>query len=131
MTDVSRMDKNQLQSRRAGLLDRYREFKSRNLSLDMTRGKPCPEQLDLALHMLTGVTAQNYRAADGTAEKRAITVGVTDYQSTEVTSGLSEGEQVIVSLATVTASETSQQQQPQGGMMIPGMSGPGGPPPGG
>ena len=71
---------------------------------------------------------------DGTTEKRAITTGITDYQFTEVTEGLSEGEQVLVSLGTVSESETNQ-QQPQGGMMIPGMmdgGGPsGGPPSGG
>jgi DNA-binding transcriptional MocR family regulator len=35
------------------------------LSLDMTRGKPCPEQLDLANGLLT-VLGSDYRAADGT-----------------------------------------------------------------
>jgi hypothetical protein len=33
---------------------------------------------------------------DGTIEDRAITTGITDYVNTEVTGGLSEGEQVIV-----------------------------------
>jgi HlyD family secretion protein len=67
---------------------------------------------------------------DGTTEKRAITTGITDYQFTEVTEGLSEGEQVLISGAITTASESTsaEQQQPGGGMMIPGM---GGGPPGG
>lgn len=68
---------------------------------------------------------------DGTTEKRAITTGITDYQFTEVTEGLSEGEQVLVSRGT-TSESTTTQQQPSGGMMpIPGMGGPPGPPPGG
>jgi RND family efflux transporter MFP subunit len=71
---------------------------------------------------------------DGTTEKRAITTGLTDYQYTEVTEGLDEGEQVLVSQWT--ASETTTDEQPQGGMMpMPGMGGgeppAGGPPPGG
>jgi RND family efflux transporter MFP subunit len=60
---------------------------------------------------------------DGTTEKRAITTGITDYQFTEVTEGLSEGEQVLVSQGT-TSESTTTQQQPQGGIMIPGMGGP-------
>jgi RND family efflux transporter MFP subunit len=70
---------------------------------------------------------------DGTTEKRAIKTGITDYQFTEVTEGLSEGEQVLVSLGTTSASTTTQQQPQGGGIMIPGIGGgpSGGPPPGG
>ena len=32
---------------------RYNELKSRNLTLDMTRGKPSPDQLDIANEMPT------------------------------------------------------------------------------
>jgi len=44
---------------------RYAKFSDARLSLDMTRGKPCPEQLDLANGLLT-VLGSDYRAADGT-----------------------------------------------------------------
>jgi RND family efflux transporter MFP subunit len=67
---------------------------------------------------------------DGTIEKRAITTGITDYQFTEVKEGLSEGEQILVSLGT-TSESTQNEQQPGGMMPMPGMSGPPGPPPGG
>ncbi len=67
-------------------------------------------------------------SATGTTEKRAITTGITDYQYTEVTEGLSEGEKVVVSQSAKTTTTTTQQQQP-GGIMIPGMGG--GSPPGG
>jgi RND family efflux transporter MFP subunit len=72
---------------------------------------------------------------DGTTEKRAITTGITDYQFTEVTEGLSEGEQVLTSRGTTTsASTTTQAQSQSSSLMIPGMSS-GGPasggPPGG
>jgi aspartate/methionine/tyrosine aminotransferase len=45
---------------------RYRDYQSRHISLDMTRGKPCPAQLDLALGMLEGAGGRLYRAQDGT-----------------------------------------------------------------
>jgi hypothetical protein len=67
---------------------------------------------------------------DGTTEKRAITTGITDYQFTEVTEGLSEGEQVLVSQGTTNKSTTTQQQPPGGMMPMPGVGGPP-PPPGG
>lgn len=66
MPDFTKMDNTERETHRAELLDQYREFKARNLSLDMTRGKPCAEQLDLASEMLDCVNADNCRSADGT-----------------------------------------------------------------
>ena len=57
---------------------------------------------------------------DGTIEERAITTGLTDYVNTEVTDGLSEGEQVVVPQGTTVTTSTTQ-QGPPGGMFIPGM----------
>jgi aspartate/methionine/tyrosine aminotransferase len=45
---------------------RFDELKRRKLVLDMTRGKPCPEQLDLANGLLTILGAADYIASDGT-----------------------------------------------------------------
>jgi DNA-binding transcriptional MocR family regulator len=45
---------------------RYQEFKSKGLKLDMTRGKPSAEQLDLADGLLTNLSPLDYKAADGT-----------------------------------------------------------------
>ena len=67
---------------------------------------------------ITGEGGQNYVqvvSPSGTTEKRAIQTGITDYQYTEVTSGLSEGEKVMVPQGTATKSTTSQ-QGPQGGI---------------
>ncbi|MGB1239175.1 MAG: aminotransferase class I/II-fold pyridoxal phosphate-dependent enzyme, partial [Pseudomonadales bacterium] len=47
------------------LEQRYREFQAMNLSLDMTRGKPCSEQLDLAGDMLNIISADEYKSVDG------------------------------------------------------------------
>jgi HlyD family secretion protein len=50
----------------------------------------------------------------GATEQRAIQIGISNWQYTEVTEGLSEGEKVLVS-GTSTTSTTSQQQRPSGG----------------
>ena len=47
------------------LQGRFEGFKGANLALDLTRGKPAPEQLDLA-NELDGWLQGDYRAADGT-----------------------------------------------------------------
>ena len=46
--------------------DRYQQFKSLGLKLDMTRGKPSSEQLDLASGLLTNLGPSDYKAVDGT-----------------------------------------------------------------
>ncbi len=59
-------------------------------------------------------------SSDGVVEDRLIKTGITDYEYTEVTEGLSEGEQIIVPKGTTTSTSTSSQQR-AGGMRIPGM----------
>lgn len=63
MSSFSSMDRAALLRHAEPLRARYDAIKARNLSLDMTRGKPCPEQLDLSLGMLE---LRDYRTADGT-----------------------------------------------------------------
>ena len=75
MTEFKLMEKSELLQTREALLERYRQFQSRNMSLDMTRGKPCSEQLDLAVAMLeegigdqylsAGTDCRNYGGLDG------------------------------------------------------------------
>ena len=59
---------------------------------------------------------------DGAIEERVIQTGISDWQYTEVTDGLSEGEQVVVLQGTTTTPSTSQ-EGPSGGIRIPGMGG--------
>ncbi|MES2171442.1 MAG: aminotransferase class I/II-fold pyridoxal phosphate-dependent enzyme [Actinomycetota bacterium] len=65
------------------LEEQYAELKARALSLDLTRGKPSPAQLDLSNALLalpgvddyrdgTGTDLRNYGGADGLPELRAI-----------------------------------------------------------
>ncbi len=62
MSDFNHLSIGQLQQIKDDLLERYRKFKSRGISLDITRGKPCPEQLDLAGEMLDIINSSNYLA---------------------------------------------------------------------
>ncbi len=57
----------------------------------------------------------------GTTEDRTIQTGISNYQYTEVSGGLSEGEQVVVPKGTATTTTSSQGQRPGG--FIPGVGG--------
>lgn len=69
-TQLSDSDKNQLE---AELKQQYESFAAQNLDLDMTRGKPSPQQLDLANALLVldtfkdsaGTDCRNYGGLDG------------------------------------------------------------------
>lgn len=43
----------------------YRAFSARGLNLDITRGKPAPEQLDLSADLLTNVTGDDFASPSG------------------------------------------------------------------
>jgi DNA-binding transcriptional MocR family regulator len=66
MPDFTSLSNPELKKLKENLLAQYREFKSRGLNLDITRGKPCSEQLDLALDMLDCVNSKNYLTEEGT-----------------------------------------------------------------
>lgn len=56
-----------LEERAAELRAQYEDYRARGLKLDMSRGKPGPEQLDLTMGLLECVNARDgYRAAGGT-----------------------------------------------------------------
>ncbi|MGD8963430.1 MAG: aminotransferase class I/II-fold pyridoxal phosphate-dependent enzyme [Desulfobacterales bacterium] len=65
MTDFTKLNDQDRRRIKEELQQRYQDFKSRRMALDMTRGKPCPEQLDLALGMLEGDTGKAYRTENG------------------------------------------------------------------
>ena len=64
------------------LQEAYEQLKSLNLNLDITRGKPCSEQLDLSIELdgilagnyisQQGIDCRNYGGLDGLVEARSI-----------------------------------------------------------
>lgn len=78
---------------------RYEAYKSRNLKLDMSRGKPCPEQLDLSMGMLDvlssregltsadGTDIRNYGGLDGIPEAKALFAQVLGVDPREIIVG--------------------------------------------
>lgn len=66
MSDFKQLDAAALKAIQSKLQQRYNEFKAKNLKLDMTRGKPSSEQLDLSLGMIDILSQKDYKADDGT-----------------------------------------------------------------
>jgi len=65
MPDVKALSPAQRREARESLAARYRDFQTLKMNLDMTRGKPCPEQLDLSVGLLDGLSRAEYKASDG------------------------------------------------------------------
>ena len=62
---IETADQAQLKSAEATLSARYAELQARGLSLDMTRGKPSPDQLSLS-DAMESILNGNFKADDGT-----------------------------------------------------------------
>lgn len=63
--DLTRLDREQLTERGEELRKEYDALRERGLSLDLTRGKPSPAQLDLSAPLLSLPGEGDFRAADG------------------------------------------------------------------
>jgi len=82
--NYAQMTKEQLMDEEKRLKEKYEEYKARGLSLDMSRGKPDTNQLDLSIAMLdiltgkeaclsaNGTDYRNYGFTDGTPEAKAL-----------------------------------------------------------
>ena len=77
------MTKEQLSAEKASLEKQYADYKAKGLKLDMSRGKPAPEQLDLSIDMLlhcldgdykssNGIDCRNYGVLDGIPEAKKL-----------------------------------------------------------
>lgn len=72
MAEYTSMTKAELLDEQAALLKRFEEYKAMGLALDMSRGKPSKEQLDLSMDLLkpieyveNGFDLRNYGILDG------------------------------------------------------------------
>ena len=81
---VAEMNREALEAFAADCKKQYEAFQAQGLKLDMSRGKPGPEQLDLTLDMLEcvneregyktagGVDTRNYGLLDGIPEVKSL-----------------------------------------------------------
>ena len=72
MTKYAEMNREQLLAEQAVLLKRYQDYQAMGLALDMSRGKPSRDQLDLSMDLLKetdyiedGLDLRNYGILDG------------------------------------------------------------------
>ena len=84
MKKYTEMTKEELREELAGLEEEYKKFQSMNLKLDMSRGKPSKEQLDISMGMMDALNSQvdltcedgtdcrNYGCLDGIAEAKVL-----------------------------------------------------------
>ncbi len=99
MWNMNNATTEQLQARLDDLRARYEEYKSRDLRLDMSRGKPGEEQLDLTLPMFeslsakdtymtsTGFDTRNYGVLDGIPEAKLLFADLLDVSPDNVIVG--------------------------------------------
>ncbi|SMC32521.1 aminotransferase class I/II-fold pyridoxal phosphate-dependent enzyme [Sporomusa malonica] len=66
MTELEKMNDQMLQEHYSALVHRYEEFQAQKLKLNMSRGIPSLDQLNLASGLLDCLTQTDYKAADGT-----------------------------------------------------------------
>lgn len=78
MANYLEMSHEQLEAEQKALTATYQSYLDKQLKLDMSRGKPCPQQLDLSMEMLkledyrgeTGADSRNYGLLEGMPEAR-------------------------------------------------------------
>jgi DNA-binding transcriptional MocR family regulator len=95
MTSFAHFDRAALRARADGLRTRYDAAKAAGLALDMTRGKPCAEQLDLSLGMLelrdyraaAGSDCRNYGLLEGLPEVRRLFAEILEVEPDDVIVG--------------------------------------------
>ena len=66
MTELAKLSASERAALSQQLEQRYNAFKAQGLKLDMTRGKPSSEQLDLASKLTVVLDEKDYKGSDGT-----------------------------------------------------------------
>lgn len=99
MTSYRQLSQAELQAELAALREAYKAFQARDLHLDMSRGKPGTEQLDLSMPMFdildsaselydkNGADARNYGLLDGIPEAKKLFSKVLNVSSEEIIVG--------------------------------------------
>lgn len=99
MSDLNSMSRDELQSRLHTLNIRYEEFVGQKLKLDMSRGKPGADQLDLSMEMLDypasgdscktqdGMDCRNYGLVDGIPEAKVLFAQMLEVSPKEIIIG--------------------------------------------
>lgn len=99
MTQFDGLNRESLSERLESLMTKYRDIQSRGLKLDMSRGKPCAEQLDLSNGMMDvltsrdeirlrdGLDSRNYGGIDGISEAKELFSDVLDVHQKELLIG--------------------------------------------
>jgi aspartate/methionine/tyrosine aminotransferase len=99
MSEYTALSKEQLRELQSGLQKRYEGFKSKNLKLDMSRGKPGADQLDLSLEVLDcinssescksegGADCRNYGLLDGIPEAKKLFADMLEVNPSEIIIG--------------------------------------------
>jgi aspartate/methionine/tyrosine aminotransferase len=98
-TDYMSLDVNELNKQDLILKERYDEYKKQNMILDMSRGKPCPEQLELSMEMFDvirsddrlkakdGSDCRNYGGIDGIPEAKELFSQILEVSTNEIIIG--------------------------------------------
>ncbi|MCK9862134.1 aminotransferase class I/II-fold pyridoxal phosphate-dependent enzyme [Paenibacillus sp. ATY16] len=98
-TDFSKLGTDELKDLYHELQGKYNEYKNQNLKLDMSRGKPCPEQLELSMEMLDilksddqikamdGTDCRNYGGVDGIHEAKELFAQMLEVSTKEIIIG--------------------------------------------
>ena len=77
MKPYREMSKEELASLKEQLTAVYKEYQGKNLSLNMARGKPSPDQLDLSLPMLDVLNSKSdFMTADGDVRNYGVLTGI-------------------------------------------------------
>ena len=63
--EIQNLSREQLQERLAALTEKYNEYKAMGLKLDMSRGKPGADQLEITNDMLDPALLGDYKASNG------------------------------------------------------------------
>lgn len=95
MADYFSMSRDELLAEQQSLQAEYQKYKAMNLKLDMSRGKPCTEQLDLSKEMLkmddytgeNGFDVRNYGLLEGIPEARRFFAELLGVEKDEVIVG--------------------------------------------